>query len=263
MLLVVLAAVWAFFYFATDGMFLTQRNLVLLALQTAIVSLAAISAVMLIVTRNFDLSVGSRGGAGRRRPRPSHGEARRQPARRRRRLDRAGLAHGRLAGMVGDACRRLVLHRDARRHALFPRHLDDRDERSDRRAAAEVADRLRHRLPSARRLDCRRHRGARSLRGVPADGVATRSRARSSRPARPGACPRTRGARDRGDRRDLDRLLAGHTLPRPARRDLHDRRRIRHAPHALWRAALCDRRQSGSGPPLRHRPAARRSSGIS
>jgi D-xylose transport system permease protein len=59
MLLVVLAAVWAFFYFATDGIFLTQRNLVLLALQTAIVSLAAISAVMLIVTRNFDLSVGS------------------------------------------------------------------------------------------------------------------------------------------------------------------------------------------------------------
>lgn len=59
MLLVVLAAVWTFFYLATDGIFLTQRNLVLLALQTAIVSLAAISAVMLIVTRNFDLSVGS------------------------------------------------------------------------------------------------------------------------------------------------------------------------------------------------------------
>ena len=59
MLLVVLGAVWMFFYVATDGTFLTQRNLVLLALQTAIVSLAAISAVMLIVTRNFDLSVGS------------------------------------------------------------------------------------------------------------------------------------------------------------------------------------------------------------
>jgi D-xylose transport system permease protein len=59
MLLVVLAAVWMFFYVVTDGTFLTQRNLVLLALQTAIVSLAAISAVMLIVTRNFDLSVGS------------------------------------------------------------------------------------------------------------------------------------------------------------------------------------------------------------
>src|ERR1700742_5126758 len=59
MLLVVLLCVWVFFYFATNGTFLTQRNLVLLALQTSIVSLAAISAVMLIVTRNFDLSVGS------------------------------------------------------------------------------------------------------------------------------------------------------------------------------------------------------------
>ena len=59
MLLVVLAAVWAVLFVATYGTFLTQRNLVLLALQTSIVSLAAISAVMLIVTRNFDLSVGS------------------------------------------------------------------------------------------------------------------------------------------------------------------------------------------------------------
>src|SRR5262245_54490694 len=58
-LLLVLAAIWLFFYWSTEGTFLTQRNLVLLALQTSIVSLAAISAVMLIVTRNFDLSVGS------------------------------------------------------------------------------------------------------------------------------------------------------------------------------------------------------------
>jgi D-xylose transport system permease protein len=59
MLLIVLGSVWLFFYFSTDGTFLTPRNLVLLALQTSIVSLAAISAVMLIVTRNFDLSIGS------------------------------------------------------------------------------------------------------------------------------------------------------------------------------------------------------------
>lgn len=58
-LLFVVAGIWLFFQFATDGIFLTQRNLVLLALQTSIVGLAAISAVMLIVTRNFDLSVGS------------------------------------------------------------------------------------------------------------------------------------------------------------------------------------------------------------
>src|SRR5688500_7592651 len=59
MLIGIVAAIWLFFSIATDGIFLTPRNLVLLALQTSIVSLAAISAVMLIVTRNFDLSVGS------------------------------------------------------------------------------------------------------------------------------------------------------------------------------------------------------------
>ena len=58
-LVIVLAVIWMFFYFSTNGTFLTQRNLILLALQTSIVALAAISAVMLIVTRNFDLSVGS------------------------------------------------------------------------------------------------------------------------------------------------------------------------------------------------------------
>jgi putative multiple sugar transport system permease protein len=58
-LLMVVAAIWIFFQVTTEGTFLTQRNLVLLALQTSIVSLAAISAVMLIVTRNFDLSIGS------------------------------------------------------------------------------------------------------------------------------------------------------------------------------------------------------------
>src|SRR4029077_19831859 len=58
-LMLVVAGIWIFFQFTTEGTFLTQRNLVLLALQTSIVSLAAISAVMLIVTRNFDLSVGS------------------------------------------------------------------------------------------------------------------------------------------------------------------------------------------------------------
>lgn len=58
-LLLVLAVIWLYFYFSTNGTFLSQRNLVLLALQSSIVMLAAISAVMLIVTRNFDLSVGS------------------------------------------------------------------------------------------------------------------------------------------------------------------------------------------------------------
>ncbi len=58
-LLLVLAGIWAGFQALTGGLFLSQRNLGLLALQTTIVGLAAISAVMLIVTRNFDISVGS------------------------------------------------------------------------------------------------------------------------------------------------------------------------------------------------------------
>jgi D-xylose transport system permease protein len=66
-LLLVLAIVWVIFQLLTGGLedgftaglFLTPRNLTLLALQAAITALAAISAVMLIVTRNFDISVGS------------------------------------------------------------------------------------------------------------------------------------------------------------------------------------------------------------
>ncbi|THD45986.1 MAG: sugar ABC transporter permease [Bradyrhizobium sp.] len=59
MLILILGGVWFCFYVATGGVFLTQRNLLLLSLQTSVVGLAAINAVMLIVTRNFDLSVGS------------------------------------------------------------------------------------------------------------------------------------------------------------------------------------------------------------
>ena len=102
-LLLVLAGVWLFFYFATNGTFLTQRNLVLLALQTSIVSLAAISAVMLIVTRNFDLSVGSAValvGVVVALLTVKHDV---EPAGRRAGRDRArGVADGRLAGLVGD-----------------------------------------------------------------------------------------------------------------------------------------------------------------
>ena len=137
MLLLVLAASGLFFYFATDGTFLTQRNLVLLALQTSIVSLAAISAVMLIVTRNFDLSVGSAVAlvgvilallTVKHDVEPAGSPCSPRIA--------GGVADGRLAGLLGDARRRLLLHRHARRHALFPRHLDDRHQRRHRRAAA-------------------------------------------------------------------------------------------------------------------------------
>jgi len=58
-LLLVLVLVWAVFQILTKGIFLTQRNLTLMGLQTCITALAAISAVLLIITRNFDISVGS------------------------------------------------------------------------------------------------------------------------------------------------------------------------------------------------------------
>ena len=114
-LLLVLLAIWIFFYVATNGTFLTQRNLVLLALQTSIVSLAAISAVMLIVTRNFDLSVGSAVAlvgvvfalmTVRYDVHPAIAIAAALGV---------GVAHGRVAGLVGDADGRLVLHRHPRR----------------------------------------------------------------------------------------------------------------------------------------------------
>jgi ABC-type xylose transport system permease subunit len=58
-LIAVLVITWAVLAWLTDGIFLSQRNLTLMSLQSAITGLAAISAVMLIVTRNFDISVGS------------------------------------------------------------------------------------------------------------------------------------------------------------------------------------------------------------
>lgn len=58
-LIFVVVITWLVFQVLTNGIFLSQRNLTLLALQTTITALAAISAVMLIVTRNIDLSVGS------------------------------------------------------------------------------------------------------------------------------------------------------------------------------------------------------------
>lgn len=58
-LVVTLVALWIVFNMETGGVFLSQRNLTALAVQTAVTGLATVGAVMLIVTRNFDLSVGS------------------------------------------------------------------------------------------------------------------------------------------------------------------------------------------------------------
>jgi D-xylose transport system permease protein len=54
-----LLAIWVGFHFWTGGTFLTPRNLWFLSLQTSIVAIMATGMVLVIVTRNIDLSVGS------------------------------------------------------------------------------------------------------------------------------------------------------------------------------------------------------------
>jgi D-xylose transport system permease protein len=55
----VLALIWLGFGLATDGAFLTPRNLWNLSVQTSSVAVMATGMVLVIVTRNIDLSVGS------------------------------------------------------------------------------------------------------------------------------------------------------------------------------------------------------------
>jgi D-xylose transport system permease protein len=54
-----LAAIWVGFHIASDGLFITPRNLYNLSLQTASVAIMAIGMVPVIVIRQIDLSVGS------------------------------------------------------------------------------------------------------------------------------------------------------------------------------------------------------------
>jgi D-xylose transport system permease protein len=58
-MLVALAAIWILFNIFSDGTFLTARNLWNLSVQTAVVAIMATGMVLVIVTRNIDLSVGS------------------------------------------------------------------------------------------------------------------------------------------------------------------------------------------------------------
>ncbi len=54
-----LILIWVAFHFVSDGRFLTPRNLWNLSVQTASVAVMATGMVLVIVTRNIDLSVGS------------------------------------------------------------------------------------------------------------------------------------------------------------------------------------------------------------
>jgi D-xylose transport system permease protein len=58
-MLVALAVLWTGFHIASGGAFLTPRNLWNLSVQTASIGVMACGMVLIIVTRNIDLSVGS------------------------------------------------------------------------------------------------------------------------------------------------------------------------------------------------------------
>ncbi len=58
-MLVALAVIWVGFHILSGGTFLTARNLWNLSVQTASVGIMATGMVLVIVTRNIDLSVGS------------------------------------------------------------------------------------------------------------------------------------------------------------------------------------------------------------
>ena len=61
-MLTVLACIWVAFGIATNGIFLTPRNLYNLSLQVAVVGIMAAGMVLVIVGRQIDLSVGSQLG---------------------------------------------------------------------------------------------------------------------------------------------------------------------------------------------------------
>jgi D-xylose transport system permease protein len=58
-MLLALVVIWVAFHFMSGGDFLTPRNIWFLSVQTATVAIAATGMVLIIVTRNIDLSVGS------------------------------------------------------------------------------------------------------------------------------------------------------------------------------------------------------------
>ena len=54
-----LLAIWVIFYIFTDGLFLTPRNFYNLAVQSSVVGILAVGMVLVIISKNIDLSVGS------------------------------------------------------------------------------------------------------------------------------------------------------------------------------------------------------------
>src|SRR5262245_1675460 len=58
-MLIALIAIWIAFHILSGGLFLTSRNLWNLSVQSTSIAIMATGMVLIIVTRNIDLSVGS------------------------------------------------------------------------------------------------------------------------------------------------------------------------------------------------------------
>ena len=58
-MILALAGIWLFFHYKTGGIFLTPRNLSNLMIQTSVTGVLAVGMLMVIVSGNIDLSVGS------------------------------------------------------------------------------------------------------------------------------------------------------------------------------------------------------------
>jgi D-xylose transport system permease protein len=58
-MIIVLAMIWLYFHWATDSIFLTSRNLSNLMTQMSVTAILAVGMLMVIVSGNIDLSVGS------------------------------------------------------------------------------------------------------------------------------------------------------------------------------------------------------------
>src|SRR5438045_9231804 len=58
-MLAVLGLIWIYFHWATDSIFLTPRNLSNLMTQMSVTAILAVGMLMVIVSGNIDLSVGS------------------------------------------------------------------------------------------------------------------------------------------------------------------------------------------------------------
>ncbi|MCC7307624.1 MAG: sugar ABC transporter permease [Acidobacteria bacterium] len=58
-MIIVLGLIWLFFHWATDSIFLTSRNLSNLMTQMAVTAILAVGMLMVIVSGNIDLAVGS------------------------------------------------------------------------------------------------------------------------------------------------------------------------------------------------------------